>query len=462
MSQHGAETTTRRETTQRIETFATRHRLIYLILISLFALIGYLYLFLFPAGVVMAVRFLIDAIPKAATTQDWEKIGAMISVALLCSATCLHILRLRQTPSTGIPLEREQAPELFKLVDSIGKHFGHRKILQVRLSDDFQVDIRKSPVLGFPLWFSHTLIIGLPLLQTVAPKHFRCELARRIAQHARRGHHITHRIFLARRLWNTYLGILNSQPRFGDQLLRWFFQLYTPLFDALSLPATRWNELAADSVILDFINDNDVFETIKVTTINSLFLTTHYWPKVRKMALNGGEMRLEPFAKLERLVRPTLQNIDGRKWLEDLRDAGLDPESPLPDFRQRMHNIGHTKIRDIPHLTATAAGLYLKDSHDVVVPAVDALWQTTTLPAWRADYEARRENIDTIRALSEMSHHGRLSLREIWRYARLAKDLKGNPRHRSILKLLRRNATQGKSSHISTDAPACERLNDIF
>jgi hypothetical protein len=462
MSQNRAETTWRHETAQRVETFAARHKFIYLILISLLTFIGYAYLFLFPAGVVLGIEYVIGAIPKAATMNDWEKIGAMISVALLCGVTCLHILRFRQSTVSGLRLEREQTPELFKLVDAVCQHYGHRKIRKVILTGDFQLEIRHTPVAGFPLWFTHTLLIGLPLLQTVAPKHFRCELARRIGQHSRRGHRITHRVFLARRLWNTYLEVLNTQPRFGDQLLRWFFRAYAPLFDVLTLPAARWDELAADSSALDFINDNDVFETMKITIIGKLFLAAHYWPKIRKMAVNDGGTGLSPFAKLESLTCTALRNIDGHKWLGNIADSGLDPENPMPDFRRRMRNIGHEKIRELPRITATAARLYLKDAYAFVVPAIDKLWQTTMLPAWKMEHETRREDIETIRALSEMSQHGRLSFKEIWCYARLANALKGRSHHRSILKLIRRNFAHGKTPRANSDTETLQRLNDVF
>lgn len=462
MSQNSAETTWQRRNAERIEHVATRHRFIYSILISLLALIGYAYLFLFPAGVVFGIAFLVDAIPRAAASHDWEKIGAMISVVLLCAVTCLHILRLRQPPSAGLPLEPEQVPELFRLMESLRKRCGHRRIRQVLLTDNYQLEMRNTPVVGLPLWFSHTLVIGLPLLQTVAPKHFRCALARRLCQHAHRGHRITHRLFLARQLWNSHLEVLTRHPRFGDQLLRWFFRAYAPLFHVLSLPAVRWDELAADSATLDIINDNDVFETIKVTTLGSLFLDVQYWPKLRRMALKEGERQLTPFAKLEQLICPALQKIDANKWLNDMAGTGLDAHSPMPDFRRRMHNIGHAKIRGIPRISATAAGLYLKDAQSLLIPAIDKLWQTSTLPAWLAEYETRREDIETIRALSAMSHQGRLTLAEIWRYARLAKRLQGRPRHRSILKLLRRNSSHAGLAGTSADGANGERLNDVF
>lgn len=461
MSQHGAESTLRQRTAQRIEDFAAKQRAIYLILISLLALIGYGYLFLFPAGVVFGLGYLIDAFPRAATLNDWEKISAMFCVTLLCAVTCLHILRFRQPRPAGVRLEREQTPELFKLIDTLCKQYGHRRIRQVTLGDEFRVEIRKTPTLGFPLLFSSTLVIGLPLLQTVAPKHFRCELARRIGQDSRRGAHLSHHLFEARQLWDTYLTVLITQPRFGDQLLRWFFHAYTPLFALLSLPAARQDELAADATVLEFINDQDMFEAIKATAVCNLFLNVHYWPKVRTMALKEGGTELMPFAKLALLVGPALQKIDGKKWLANLADGSLDPESPLPAFRQRMRNIGHEKIRDLPRITATAAGLYLKDA-SFAVPAIDELWRTATLPTWAADYQKRREDIEAIRALSELSHQGKLSFTEIWRYARLAKTLKQTPRHRSILKLMRRNLTQGKALSSQLAAGSPERLNDVF
>jgi hypothetical protein len=451
----------RRRTAQALEHFADRHYEFYVFLIWVLALIGYAYLFAFPYGLYQGGVYLMHAVPRAASADDWGRVGAVISIMLLCLVTCLHIIRMRGLQPRGIPLRREHAPQLFKLVQATARQYHHPAIHRVLLSDDYQLQLRHIPVCGFPCRFSPTLVIGLPLLQTLSPSHFRCELTRRIAQHSRRRLQPGYHVLRTQQLWQGYTEVLTTQPRFGDQLLRWFLGLYSPLFDLLSLPVRRRDELTADSKALEYVNDKDVFEAVKAGAISALFLTRHYWPRVRRLALKDGVTELAPFTKLDQLACPLLRQIDGRKWLQELRAGEPDPTSPLPDLQHRMHNMGQGKLREAPTVITPAAALYFQESHAPLVQAVDALWQATTLRAWRRAYERKRADIAAIQALSEKSHGRPLRLKEIWRYARLAKRLQGKPRRRSMAKLLRRNLSHFGKAQAGPDADH-GRLEDVF
>jgi hypothetical protein len=132
-----------------------------------------------------------------------------------------------------------------------------------------------------------------------------------------------------------------------------------------------------------------------------------------------------------------------------------------------MENIGHSMLRDVPIVEQTAAVACLGDARKNYVPLIDKLWRSTSFAQWKADYEKRCIDIKTVKALSRKSRQQVLGLKEMLRYARLARQLRGDPLTRSWVKILKRNLARLRlSSVLRNPLPrrlkATSRANDIF
>lgn len=427
--------------------FADTHPKFYLGLALLLMLLGYAFLLLFPYLVVEGATVLAREIPNARTTEHWIVVEVWSAILLFCLLLSNQVFRLHFPRACGLKLSKDLAPDLFKLISEMQTYAVKLSIRNVILTDQHELRIEQTPRLGYPFACSNTLIIGMPLLQTLSEAHFRGELLRRMVQYSSGSLRPVHWLFRTRQLWRRYADALASRSRLAEAPMRWFFSLYAPLFEVLTLPAACRDELAADSAVLEWLNDRDYFETVKSRILAERFLNTQFWRKVHKHALQHPQKVMHPFAELER-ISSHLQSTEARqKCLQMAYEEQHDVTKAMPVLHQRMENIGQDKLREVPVVGKTAAEACLGEARGDFISILDKLWRSTTFACWKADYEKRCADLNVAKTLSRKSRQQVLGARETLLYARLAKQLRGDPLRTSLLKMVRRNAGHLLSSY---------------
>ena len=449
-------------TMQHITSLSEKNPRVYLCLAIVLALIGHLYLFLFPLLTFEGVLALVDEIPKAKTSNHWVVIEIWAVVLAFSLMVSWQIFQVRFLRVQGLKLSKELTPELFKVIREVRSHYGRPSIKSVVLTNNYELRIEETPRFGYPLQFTNTLVIGLSLLQTLSPMHFRCELARLFGQYSGVLSKPEHWLYRTNRLWSMYSAALTSRHKFSELPLRWFFKYYAPLICLVAKPAIRLDELAADASALSLINDKDVFVALVNSTVSNTYLNTQYWPNVRKTALKKPNIKLDPFAKMEQIIKGPKAHVYKKKLLKIACTARQDVRHDMPCFQLRMENVGHTKVCDIPAISTTASEEYLGDARKNIVPIIDKLWRSTTLVKWKKQYEERCQDVRKIKGLSKKSHINYLGLREIYHYARLAKKLQGDRIWKSIVKLAKRNFKNLMPSFIIKKVKPEQQANDII
>lgn len=450
-----------------ISVLAERHPRLYIGLALLLMGLGYAFLLLFPALVCAGAMVLVKALPHVKTAEHWIVVEVWFGILLFCLFLSQRVFQLQFPRIQGVKLSKELAPGLFAQLAEVRKFTTRPAMRNIVLTDQFELRIEASPRFGYPFWSSNTLVVGLPLLQTLSQEQFHGLLMRRLCQYASGRLRPSHWLFRTRLLWCNYLAALRQSQRFGLAPMRWFFSVYSPLFELLTLPAARLDELAADSAALEWLNDRDYFAALKSSTIAGIFLDNHYWRKVHQTALKNPAASLNPFAKLEHVSGHLQSKAFRRKWLQAAFAAEQDFCSAMPALHLRMENIGHSTLRGVPVVEQTAAAVCLGEARKNFVPLIDKLWQSTRFVQWKADYEKRCADIKAVKGLSRKSRQQVLGLKEMLRYARLARQLRGDPLSRSCVKILKRNLARLRlSTRLRNPLPrrlkATPRANDIF
>ena len=425
-----------------IAAFSERHPKFYLGFAVTLMLLGYAFLLLFPFLVVEGASVLIRELPKVKTTEHWIVVEVWFAILLFCLFVSQQIFQLHFPRVQGLKLPKELAPGLYSLIAEVRKTVSRPAIRNIVLSDQYELRIEAIPRFGYPFWTSNTLVVGLPMLQTLSAEQFRGEIMRRFSQYASGRFRPSHWLFRTRLLWCKYFYALAKSKRLGETPLRWFFSFYAPLFASLTLPAARMDELSADTAVLEWLNDRDYFETVKSSIIADIFLDAHYWKNVYQSVLkNPKETKdgLGPFAKLEHISGHLKSKEFRRKWLQDAFSADQDYSKATPSLRARMDIMGQSQLRDVPIVEETAAVVCLGDARKNYVPLIDKLWRSTTFMQWKAEYEKRCADIKTVKDLSRKSQKKVLRLGEMLSYARIAKQLRGDPLRSSLLKIFKRN-----------------------
>jgi len=168
----------------KVSAVAWRHPLAYLTATTALALIGYTYLLAFPATAVYALMRLF-----ALAQQPFEQssiTSALVWFAVLLFATAIshHIFTIRFPNIKELALQADKLPQLFALISN-KKRWSWPQIKKVVLTDRYELEIRKTPIMGIPFWSYDTLIIGFPLMQSLSCSQFQCLLHRKLLQYCK-------------------------------------------------------------------------------------------------------------------------------------------------------------------------------------------------------------------------------------------------------------------------------------
>lgn len=334
---------------------------------------GYAFILSFPYLLVSECRQIYPALISAQMPRDWPLLVSHACSLLIGAAFTYTLLTMRFAPP-GRVLTKEEAPLLFGLVERIRRDYGHPRIHHLVVDEGNDVRIMKIPRAGFPVFNTTALVIGLPMLQTVSPRHFRVLLARRIGQLPIRHNLIGVPLCHLKDVWSQY-----GERRRGDslpsRLIGHFFALYTPFYNALLRGVSRREELNADRWALHIINDQQIVEAISFHAASKDFLSTRYWPTIRRMADTEGGPSVLPYEQMTTVMRKsmTAESLEAalhRLILFSQDDVGSD----IPTLGERLENLGYTGPIPLEPLNETAAQMFLKDVLADIVKAFHRQW----------------------------------------------------------------------------------------
>src|SRR5262245_30475639 len=74
---------------------------------------------------------------------------------------------VRLEPPQGRRITRNEAPELFDMIDSLRRSLRAPKFHDVLITDEFNAAVVQTPRLGLLGWYRNALLIGLPLMKAL-------------------------------------------------------------------------------------------------------------------------------------------------------------------------------------------------------------------------------------------------------------------------------------------------------
>jgi hypothetical protein len=350
-----------------VESFAEICPRGYLLVATAFAFAGYGWLLMFPWLVLAVISGGYEAL-TGQTAVVWSRLLIWSAIAAGAALVTYRIARFRPALPAGVVLDRKKASVLFELLDDLGLDYHRCVIDRVVLNGEFALVIEKTPCSALPVWSTNTLVIGLPLIQSLSPTQFRCALARRLGQFSKRRNPLGSWLCQLRGIWQRY-AIATEDADPGFQPVCWFFRLFAPLYQRISLPAARLDELAADSCAMEVCSDGEMLDTITTETVCRLYLEEKYWPTYRKLTARVRELMPKPHAGMASVLRSGLQGHRGQEWLMKAMEREPRHDDPMPSLAKRVENIGHRKPCMSGIAPDSAATVYL----DTAIGELDEL-----------------------------------------------------------------------------------------
>ncbi|MGD8559336.1 MAG: hypothetical protein PVG89_01295 [Gammaproteobacteria bacterium] len=353
-----------------------RYTNIYLGIVTIGALIGYVYLLLFPFGVIFGAWQLYALFPAPLNLDTALSALVWLSVILFGAGMTHGIVTLKFRDLDGIALPPAKAQLIYDKIHEIQQDIQWPPINNVVVTRRFELNIIKTPIRGIPFWSRTTLVIGIPFMQSLSPEQFDCALTRRILQFSKRRNVFYNWLSFLRVTWSLYPDTFGQRAKVGDRISYWFFYLYSRLYRHAALYATQLDELHADAMALNALNDRDLFRTVETARLAHIFLNQHYWPKINELVKRNSIAlhNIRPYDHISKSVIQVLQSPRVKDWLKMLSLEKQSQGRHEPPFAERMEFMGYNKTVMVQPFTRTAAMHYFGNDTDRLVQHMNELW----------------------------------------------------------------------------------------
>ncbi len=340
----------------------------------LVAFIGIAFLLAFPWLAVTHLLTFYDGLLTATQWQDWINIVLHLLIAILAAAFSWAVLRLEFHKPQGLEVNKEKFPHLLKFIEELQAEFAQPNIDRIILRDNYELKVVKTPHNRIPFITTTTLIIGLPVLQTMSPLYFRALLARRIGQLSTQHTPVTTRLYFLDDIWQQFQFSCKKSANPFAHTLYYFFQLYTPFYHHVLTPLLQQEELEADRYGMDVINDRDMVECIVYEEVVKQFLQKKFWPKIHHLARRHDKPTFYPFSQLTKVVKAGITDEEVSSAIQAALKIDMDCPNAEPSLQKRLNHLGHAKPLPPKRLQRTAAEYYLGSSLEKIIQLFDKRW----------------------------------------------------------------------------------------
>jgi len=281
--------------------------------------------------------------------------AAVAFAGLLTAFLILRCLWVRFEPPKGIVLEEEEHPDLHALIHGADGLASGVSLHQVLLNPEMNASVVQNPRLGIFGWYRTYLVIGLPLMETLAVDEFRAVLAHEFA-HVRspegRSWAWLHR---TRTTWEGIVGHLATGP-FRPVMAR-FFRGFWPHFNSRASILSRFNELAADQVAAGVVSPEALASGLRRLAVQSPRLEEEFWPPLETGIPGTAPLPGDVMERMSVFLGTEPDPASARRWLAltlGKATGSIDTHPGLAERLSRLGNSGTTVDAALPEKSSAA------------------------------------------------------------------------------------------------------------
>ncbi len=352
----------------------------YKLKVVLWALIGYLCMFIVPISLALAIVLIVLLASKIS-------LGFIAGLKPLIAATCIAFgcyvkaLWVRFEPPKGNELTRGEFPELFAFIDSLTKKTGV-KVDHVLLTREMNAAVVQYPKFGLFGFYENYLFIGLSLMLALSEKEFQSVLAHELGHLANHHSKRSAWIYSMRTRWSQIMTALDANSSFLLVFMMRFLDWYQPRFLTLTQVIARRQEREADQLAIEIAGAEAHARSFLVITAREKLLSDNAIEEIYR----SYPLETKPPADLYNKVADALgAEITDRKKLTENIEAIFNTEQHPFD----THPADCERIRSSSRVTALD-GLSKKEKSEKLIEEFElaaAIKQNAAQTIFGASYQ---------------------------------------------------------------------------
>ena len=361
----------------------------------LLVLEGYVYLASVIAFFVAAVAFLAWGVLNRRPLIGLVAVFIGLPLLVTTFRAFRSVFFIRSEPE-GILLTPRQGSGLLALVSEVREQIGASPVHRVLITKQYSAAALQVGRAGI-FWPRNTVLLGYPMLATLAPEQIRAVVAHELAHLARAHGRLVSWIHRTRLSWLRLMNDLSARdatPLHAYLLFRW----YVPRLDVEAAAMSREQERRADALAATIAGAETMAQTLVAIELGHHVFAQVFWPEIFKR-LEREPDPPRPFSE----IGPAVWRVDsdGQSLLTNLLASTTSPTDTHPSLRERLARLGQT-ARLPATVGETAAHHFFGAAQPEIALALDRVWQSSVATKWRQEHQrlrAARERLETLAAI---------------------------------------------------------------
>lgn len=383
---------------QRLEGVSHRTPRLYRARVVGLVVLAYAYLTVVLLGSLAMCGLMIALVVAAPATIKLALVGLIAFGGVFVAV--VRGLWVKLEPPKGEVVTRAEAPKLFQLFDELRSALDCQPFHHVAIVGDVNAGVVQIPRLGVFGWHKNYLIVGLPLMQMLAPDELKAVLAHEFA-HSSRGHgRFGNWLYRVRRTWDQiFQQIIKQRTRFGAVLFK-FAGWYWPIFNAHAFVLARANEYEADACSVRLAGADAAARALTRLRVDGALLSEQFWPGAFSRANHDPEPPNDILGELGCALRRGPSPGDAARWLRQAFLLQTNTADTHPCLRDRLRAIGKLPSEiDAGNFPETpppvpaqnAAEFFLGGHAAVVARKMSDDWKQRISALWKQRHDTARK-----------------------------------------------------------------------
>lgn len=320
-------------------------------------------------------------------------------------------LFVRLPKPAGREITRAEAPALFEALDRMRTSMNGPRFHHVLVVDEVNAAVVQRPAFGLVGWPRNYLLLGLPLLECLAPSEALAVVAHEYGHLAGAHGRFSAFIYRLRHTWSTAQAYLDHfqgwLARLVSPLVRW----YAPYFNAYTFVLARTDEYRADAASAQLVGPRHAAHALKRVNL----IAPHYQAFMQQAYARADEEAAPPSDLLQRwadLGRAGGEEAETRRWLDEALDRQGHFTDTHPTLRARLSALpleGESQgdsLHALPPLVEghSASQAWFGDALDGLRAELQQRWVDQVASGWRERHDkvrTERARLAELRALPE-------------------------------------------------------------
>ncbi len=358
---------------------------------------GYLSLILLGSlAVCGGIIALVIALPNGVTIK-LGLVGILIFGGIFWAV--LRGLWVRLEPPEGQAVTRTQAPRLFSMLDELRAALACRPFHKVLLVPESNAAVVQIPRLGVFGWHRNYLLLGLPLMQSLAPDEFKAVLAHEFA-HSSGGHgRFGNWLYRVRRSWDRIFEQMARHQTRGGFVLTTFIKWFWPHFNGHAFVLARANEYEADACSVRLAGAEAAANALMRLPVAGALLSEKFWPQVYTQANTAPEPPVAVMQRQADALKSGPAAEEASRWLRQAFLIETNNSDTHPCLKDRLRALARLpagvergEFPAVPPRPESLAAEFFLGAHaETAMRQMSEEWRKAIATQWAARHEHARK-----------------------------------------------------------------------